>query len=82
MHIRGYILEISLSNIQCIAEFSIRSSLNTCISTHSGNKPYKCVECDAAFAVRQNLNAHMGRHTGEKPFKCAQFNAVFTKKVI
>ena len=35
------------------------------MSTHSGEKPYKCSQCEKSFARKSKLDKHMMTHTGD-----------------
>ncbi len=55
----------------CGKVLSSRSSLDTHLMTHTGEKPYKCQICLKTFRQRGHLDNHSKMHTGEKPFKCS-----------
>ena len=65
--------------------FFLDSSMDDCskklkhISTHIGEKPFKCDDYDKAFALSGDLIRHKGTHTGENLFKCDVCYKAFTR---
>ena len=50
------------------------------MSTHTGEKPYKCELCDYCSAQKPRLTRHMRTHTGEKPYNCESCNYSSARK--
>ncbi|XP_070772582.1 zinc finger protein 239-like [Enoplosus armatus] len=52
---------------------------STAVTSHKGNKAFKCLECKKEFEQRYQLIVHTRIHTGEKPFKCDYCDKTFTQ---
>jgi len=58
------------------------------VSTHTGERPYRCPKCECAFGLRSNLIRHMnhqhksekaGTDTGERPCRCPKCECAYTQ---
>lgn len=58
---------------QCNKTFLQKTGLQTHMTIHTGEKPFKCEFCDAGFRLNSSLQRHMFKeHFFLKPFKCDQ----------
>lgn len=60
----------------------LRSSLDTHIKSHSGNRPFTCTICKREFTTQWNLKLHRWTHEARtnKPFKCDQCQGAFIRQ--
>lgn len=57
---------------ECSRRFQDDSALELhVLSTHRGQKPYRCPFCDKALGHEGSLKRHIKKHSGEKPFICS-----------
>ena len=66
------IQQLVMSEIICSG-----SNVKLHISTHNGEKPYKCQLCQKSFVRSSHVKEHMRIHTGEAPYKCQLCQKLF-----
>ena len=66
----------------CSKTFLNRWNLNRHITTHSGEKLFKCnyPNCGKSFKRNDNLKAHLKTHSNVRPFKCTSCQSEFKHK--
>jgi len=52
------------------------------MSTHTGDKAYKCHICEKVYAHNASLYKHMRNHTGQRPHVCGICGRTFTQAVM
>ena len=64
----------------CNERFADKSTLNSHIRRHIGDKRHKCSFCSKAFVTSSELTHHIRKHTGDSRPKCAHCKKRFILK--